>query len=332
MTTAMMNRMTRPLIKRLKGRGVALLMVMAASTVVVGCGGDAPVATDDRGGLFGAPQQMTILVSDPVDEQEAREVRVNIERNRSRPIVFEADDLEGVIEKEYPDGEIIGIHLDYDREKLRYECLVRSGGTVYIVIINPATGEVEEKKEATSYYYTAVITIVNIRVNVRDACDRAQDRIEGDVVEANIEEIEGRPTYVIVLITSDNRYITIYVDAETGKERKVKERKCDDDGNDDDEADDEGDDDSDEEISKGKKCKEKDKKRKGRGHHRHDEGKGHGHYFYCYCDCACDDDAGDGSGDDDDDDDDDDDSGDDEDDDDGDDDDDDDDDETGGDD
>ena len=89
--------------------------------------------------------------------------------------------------------------------------------------------------------------------------------VSGDCVEVNLEEIDGKATYVIVILTQDNRYVTLYIDADSGRERKLKDDgKCSD-----------GDD--------------KHKNKRGRGHYRHGNGKGYGHRWHCHCECTDDD-------------------------------------------
>lgn len=242
----------------------------------------------------------SVVVSEVISESEASEVRANVERNADDTIAVQTREVMEIVLRIFVDGEVLGLHLDYDRDELNYECIVRSGDKVYLVVVDPKTGTVKEQKEVEEYYYTGTVTINVTVVPVRQACDRAQRIVDGDVVEANLEEVEGRPTYIIVIITKENRYVTIYVDAETGKEKKLKDEKCqknkksDDDDDDDkddkydDDDDDDKDDDTGDEVHKGD-C-DKHKNKRGRGHYRHGKGKGYGHYYHCHCECTCDDD------------------------------------------
>lgn len=284
---------------RMSTRGLAMLaasamMMLIATFGFTGCG-DAITDPGDGSGL-GFGSNATIRVSDPVSAQEAAEVRANVRANQNDTVAVEPEEIETIVIRLYPDGEILGIHLDWDRDDLNYEAVVRSGGKVYVVVIDPKTGTVKEKEEVKKYYYSSKIKIKSkVKVKVKEACDRGREIVEdGDVVEANLENIEGEPTYIIIILTQQNTYVTIYIDAETGKEKKLKnEKRCDGKDDDDDDGDDdgEGDDDDEEDISSGK-CEDGDrhKNKKGKGHYRHGKGKGWGHHFHCHCDCECEDD------------------------------------------
>ncbi len=267
---------------RVSSRALPLLLfpILLFAAGLASCGGDVASSLDrDSISPFGQSGTSPAVASDPVDEKEATEVRENIEQNEATPIRLEASDIEKIIRRLHAEAELLGLHLDYDRDKLRYECLVRKGDRVIIIVIDPQTGKVEEEREAEDYYYTTTINVTQINVDVRYACNRAQSRAGGSIVEVNVEEIDGSATYVIVLITRDNRYVTIYIDARTGFERKIKrDKECK-------KKKDE------KEVGKKKKCKHHahgHKHKKGRGHYRHGKGHGYGHGYHCTCDCDCD--------------------------------------------
>lgn len=203
----------------------------------------------------------TVITSDPVSKQEADSVRANAARFWSDSTLFTIDQIIQIIRARYPNCEILGINLNTDQDQRAYEVVVRTGGQVIVVVMNSRNGQVIETKPITNYYYTSVIVINQTFVDCRIIRHRVKVQFEGEVVECNMEEIENRPTYVIVIITRENRYVTIYIDAGTGKERKV---------NDDDDCDDHN---------------GKHKHKKGRGHYRHGKGHGYGHHYHCHCDC-----------------------------------------------
>lgn len=281
----------------LKMIAFSAIMMLAATFGFTGCGDALTDPGDGSGVGFGS--NATVQVSDPVSAQEAQEVRANVRANQDDSIAVEPDEVQTIVIQIYPDAEVLGIHLDYDREELNYECVVRSGGKVYVVVIDPETGEVESEEEIEDYHYTGEVKVKEkVKVKVKDACDRGREIVkDGDVVETNLENVEGQPTYIIVILTQQNTYVTIYIDAETGKERKLKDAdrcsKDDDDDDDDSAGDDDGDDD--EEI-RGGDCGDRHKHKKGRGHYRHGKGKGWGHHYHCDCHCECDDDDDDDGG------------------------------------
>lgn len=209
----------------------------------------------------------TIRISDPVDPAEAASVRSNAQKNAGDTLAIDIDSAIAIALAE-SGGQLLGVNLDYDRDDLNYEVIVRSMGRVYVIVVDPQTGRVEKKEEVENAYYTTVVIVRTIVIKVKEARERARHVARGgDVVECNIEQIDGRPTYVVIIIDNSNRYVTIYIDCETGKERKL-----DDDG----------------------KCsEEKHKNKKGRGHYRHGKGHGYGHHYHCHCDCDNDDDKGD---------------------------------------
>jgi uncharacterized membrane protein YkoI len=212
----------------------------------------------------------TVETSDPVSQQEANEVRSNVAKNANDSIVVQPDEAAETARKEYPNAEVYSVNLDYDRDSVNYECIVKSDGKYYVVVVDPQTGEVIEKKEIdeSRVSHITVIIIRPVQVKVKDAKDKAKKLVNGECVEVNLEEIDGRPTYVIVILTQDNRYVTIYLDGDTGRERKLSDDgKC-------------GGDDSDDDDGDGHKNK------RGRGHYRHGNGKGYGHRWHCHCECT----------------------------------------------
>lgn len=235
-------------------------------TVLASCGDNStgPAPTDGNPPGTNA----TVEVSDPVPAQEAAEVRSNAQRNANDTLVVSMDEVIAIALQQAGGGELMGVTLDYDTEELNYECVVRQGGKVYVVVIDPQTGTVKSKDTTESYYYPQIIVIRPIVVKVKEAKEKAKKYSNGDVVECKLENVEGRPTYIIVIINQENRYVTVYIDAEDGKERKLKnEGRCEDDDND------------------GKK-----KHKRGKGHYRHGKGKGYGHHHHCRCECDDDDD------------------------------------------
>lgn len=249
----------------------ALAACLLTAGVLTGCSDNAasplPPDTDPLG------NNATVQTSDPVSPQEANEVRNNVRKNANDSIIVEPDSAADIARNEYPGCEVYSVNLDYDRDSVNYEVIVKHNGKYYVVEVDPQTGDVIDKHEISEdkVGYVTIIIIRETRVKVKDAKDRAKRMVSGDCVEINLEEVDGRPTYVIVILTQDNRYVTVYVDADSGKERKLKDDgKCTDDDDDDD-----GD---------GHKNK------RGRGHYRHGNGKGYGHKYHCHCECTEDDD------------------------------------------
>ncbi|HVK39244.1 MAG TPA: PepSY domain-containing protein [Candidatus Kapabacteria bacterium] len=249
----------------------ALAACVLTAGVLTGCSDNAasplPPDTDPLG------NNATIQTSDPVSPQEANDVRNNVRKNADDSIAVQPDEAAETARKEYPNAEVYSVNLDYDRDSVNYECIVKSGGKYYVVVIDPQTGEVIDKDEVDEDK-VAYITVIIIRpqtVKVKDAKERAKKVVNGDCVEINLEEVDGRTTYVIVILTQDNRYVTVYIDAESGRERKLKDDgKCSEDDDDDDDGD-------------------KHKNKRGRGHYRHGNGKGYGHKYHCHCECTDDD-------------------------------------------
>lgn len=260
--------------RSLLGAFAACLITAGALT---GCSDNAasplPPDTDPLG------NNATVETSDPVSPQEANEVRTNAQKHANDSIVVQPNDAATTARSEYPGCDVMSVNLDYDRDTLYYEVIVRSNGKYYIVKIDPQSGDVIEKSEldADKVKIINVIIIRQTTVKVKEAKDRATKVIKGDCIEVNLEEIDGRQTYVIIILTSDNRYVTVYVDGETGRERKLNESTtCD-------QKDSDKDSDSD---GPGRKDK------KGRGHYRHGQGKGYGHKYHCHCECTDDDNKG----------------------------------------
>lgn len=241
---------------RMLGRAAAIGGMLSLFAVLAGCSDNAtgPTANDNTPpGSTG-----TVEVSDPVSANEAEAVRVNLLRHSQDTIIITIDQvIQAALQN--GGGELMGVNLDYDNDSLNYECVVRSGGKVYLVVIDPKTGQVKKKEEIQNYYYTTVIVLRQISVNAKDAKDRAKKISDGDVVECNLENIDDDPTYVVVILTRDNRYVTCYIDAKTGKEKKLKnDGKCDGSAQD---------------------------NKRGRGHYRHGNGHGYGHLYHCHCNC-----------------------------------------------
>lgn len=246
-------------------RNAAVFSIFSFCMILAGCSENntGPAPTD------GTPPgtNATIDVSDPVSSQEAAEVRSNSERNESDTLIIPIDQAITIAIQQVGGGELHGVTLDYDSDELNYECVVRQGNKVYVVVIDPQDGRVKKKEEISNHYYRKVIIIRPLVIKIKEAKEKAKKFSDGHVVECNLEDIDDRPTYIIVIITRENRYVTVYIDAEDGKERKLKNNgTCDDDS--------------------GSK-----KHKKGRGHYRHGKGKGYGHHYHCHC--KCDDDGND---------------------------------------
>jgi uncharacterized membrane protein YkoI len=247
------NRFLSPLM------GVLCACMFAATAILSGCADSttAPDANDDNAAVADA----TVNSSDPVAASEADSVRSNIAKNQDDTLTVPIDQVIVIVLGQYPGAELLGVNLNYDSDTLNYECTVRSGGKVYVVRVSPKDGHVVSKEEVTdSSYYDEVIVIRVVTIKVKQAKERGTKVVKGDVVECNLENVEGRPTYVIIILTPDNRYVTVYVDGETGKERKLEDKG---------------------ECHDGDKHKNK----KGRGHYRHGKGHGYGHRYHCHCEC-----------------------------------------------
>lgn len=241
-----------------------MMIAIALTTLLVSCS-DTTTSPDN---VSTSGYDGTVATSDPVNKQEADSVRINAARFWADSTFFTIDQIVRIVHARYPNTEILGINLNVDQEQRVYEVVLRTGGQVIVVVISNDTGQILQTVPITNYYYTSVIVVNQTFVDTRIIRHRVKVQFDGEVVECNLEEIENRPTYVIVIITRENRYITIYVDAETGKGRKIKDEKnC-------------------------SKHGDKHKHKKGRGHYRHGKGHGYGHHYHCHCDCD-DDDHGD---------------------------------------
>lgn len=248
-------------------RSAAVFSIFSLCMVLAGCSenntGPAPTDGNPPG------TNATIDVSDPVSAQEAADVRSNSERNERDSLIIPIDQAITIAIQQAGGGELYGVTLDYDSDELNYECVVRQGNKVYLIVVDPQDGSVKKKEEISNHYYRKVIIIRPIVIKIKEAKEKAKRfSSNGNVVECNLENIDDRPTYIVVILTRENRYLTVYIDAEDGKERKLKnDGTCDDD-------------------SSGSK-----KHKKGRGHYRHGKGKGYGHHYHCHCKCDDDNDT-----------------------------------------
>jgi uncharacterized membrane protein YkoI len=245
----------------------ALAACVMTAGVLTGCSDNAasplPPDSDPLG------NNATVRTSDPVSQQEANEVRTNARANANDTIIVQPHEAAETARGQYPNAQVYSINLDYDRDSVNYEVVVKSNGRYYVVVVDPQTGQVIDKYEIREEQVGSdtVIVVRVVTIKVKEARDRAVRIVNGDCVEINLEEIEGRPTYVIIVLTPDNRYVTLYIDADTGRQRKLKDDgECDDDGDGD-----------------------RHKNKKGRGHYRHGNGKGYGHRYHCHCECTDDD-------------------------------------------
>jgi len=247
--------------------GMMAVGIVMLAVLVGGCSNNAtepPVANDNPVGYPGI-----VTVSDPVSQDEATSVRSNVQKNTADTNEISPDSALAIVRTQNPDAEVLGINLDYDREgDANYECVIRRNGKVYLVVVSRSDGHIVDTSEIQNYYYTTVIVIKEKTVKSKEIKKKYKKEFDGDVVECNLEQIDDRPTYIIVILTHTNRYVTVYVDAETGKERNVK-TDCD------------SDDDA---------HKDDHSHKRGRGHYRHGNGHGYGHNYHCHC--SCDDDNG----------------------------------------
>lgn len=255
----------------------AFAACLLTAGVLAGCSDNAasplPPDTDPLG------NNATVKTSDPVSPQEANEVRTNVRKHANDTIHVQPDSAADIARREYPGGEVYSVNLDFDTDSADYEVVIKQNGRFYVVVIDPQTGAVKEKREISGEQVANIrVIVIHVKhVKVHEARARATSRIRGECVEVNLEEVDGKPTYVIIILTEDNRYVTIYIDAETGKERKLKDDgKC---------GDEDVDSDSDSDSDHGDKHKNK----RGRGHYRHHhdrKGKGYGHKYHCSCECT----------------------------------------------
>lgn len=251
-------------ITQFRSLGMFAFVLMLMASIITGCSD----SSTDPGTPDVDPMaaDASAEVSDPVNQSEGDSVRNNVRRNQADSNVVSIDTTIIIVRNANPGCEVLGVNVDYDSDTLTYDCIIRENGRVYVVKVDAKTGKIKEKKEIANYYYTQVIVIREI-IHVHEARERSRQYVRGDVVEVNLENIDGRPTYVIVVLTRDNRYVTIYIDAENGSGRRVGNGECSG-GHDDDDG-------------HGKK-----KKKHGRGHYRHGKGHGYGHEYRCHCECS----------------------------------------------
>jgi uncharacterized membrane protein YkoI len=240
----------------------AIAACVLTAGVITGCSDNAasplPPDSDPLG------NNATVETSDPVSQPEATDVRNNVRKNANDSIAVEPTEAADKAREEYPGCEVYSVTLDYDADSANYEVVVKQNGKYYIVVVDPQTGDVVDKHEIDEEHvsHITVIVIRPVNIKVKEAREKGKKLVNGDCVESNLEEIDGKPTYVIIILTPDNRYVTLYIDADSGKERKLSdEGKCggDEDGH---------------------------KNKRGRGHYRHGNGKGYGHRWHCHCDCT----------------------------------------------
>ncbi len=231
--------------------------ILSLFAVLAGCSenttGPAPTDTNPPG------TNATVDISDPVSEEEANSVRNNAQRNAADTIIISIDEAITRAIQESGGGELLGVTLDYDRDELNYECVVRNSGKAYLIVIDPRNGTVKKKEQIENFYYPEIIIIRPIVVKIKQAKEQAKKFTKGDVIECNLENVDGRITYIVIILSPERRYVTLYIDAETGRERKLEDNG---------------------------RCKEEKKKNKrSRGHYRYGKGYGYGHHHHCYCNC-----------------------------------------------
>lgn len=208
------------------------------------------------------PQPMSVLYSEPIATIEADSVRGAVGRTSQDTNIIATSQAAQTAQAEYPGSDMLGINLNYDTEdSLVYECVVRHEARYYVVVINPYTGTVVRSTQTDSAYYNEIIVPHLIVFDVRAIIRQIRTLMPNAMtVECNMEQIENRPTYVVIMLTGDNRYAILFIDAQTGKERRLTfDGYCNDD--------------------------DKHKNKKGKGHYRHGKGHGYGHYYHCNCDC-----------------------------------------------
>lgn len=199
----------------------------------------------------------TVQVSDPVPADEAASVQSNVQTTSRDTTIISPQQAAAIAQSQNPSAQLVGVNLDYDQSTLVYECILRSSGRTQLVLIDPKTGAVLGKSDIANAYYTTVLVINPTFIQINEVRRKTQQMTGGTMVESNLEQIDGRPTYVVILLNSDRRYVTLYLDAESGHERKIS--------------------DEDPTIGSGDLHKNK----RGRGHYRHGKGHGYGHNFHC---------------------------------------------------
>lgn len=244
------------------GLGSTLAMGMIAlSALLTGCSDNSTDPTPSDSNPPGS--NATVQVSDPVPADEAASVRTNVQKTSQDTIVITVQQAASTAATTQPGAQVLGVNLDFDRNDLAYECLLRKNGRIILVVVDPKSGAVKSQTDVANAYYTSILVISPTFIHVKDAKQRATQVVGNSVVvENNLEQVDNRPTYVIVLLDNSNRYVTVYVDAETGRERKI----------------------SDNDECEGEGSGDTHKKHKGRGHYRHGKGNGYGHHFHCLFD------------------------------------------------
>ena len=255
-------------ISQFRSLGVFAFILMLTASLVTGCSDNTtdPASPD----IDPLAADASAEVGDTVTRAEADSVRTNVQRNQADTNIVGVDSCISTVQAENPGCEVLGVNMDYDSDTLTYQVIIRENGKTYVVTCDPKTGKTKEKKEVDNAYYTETIVITRVIhvIHVNEARERSRQYVRGEVVEVNLENIDARPTYVIVILTRDNRYVTIYVDAENGSGRRVSETgDCASVGDNDDNG-------------HGQK-----KKKHGRGHYRHGNGHGYGHRYHCHCSC-----------------------------------------------
>ncbi len=250
--------------RRLSGllmAGLVAVTMFLGTTIFTGCADNTvePASSDTT--PVGFPG--TVKISDPVSGDEANSVRTNVERNSADTNIISPSDVVVVVLNQNPGAEVLGVNYDFDRDSsATYECVIRQNGKVYVIVVSPNDGKVIEKKEIHEYYYPTVIVIKPTTIKIKEVREKAKKELKGDVVEINLEQIDDQATYVVIILVSTNHYVTVYYDAETGKERKLKDDgECD------------------------KEKEDKHEHKRGKGHYRHGKGHGYGHHYHCHCDC-----------------------------------------------
>ncbi len=256
--------------------GVFAAVLVTLASLVGGCADNSTEPPSSDVDPVGYPG--TVQISDSVSADEAASVRQNVKTNSADSSgAISSEEAADAVVKEHPDAEILGVNLDYDRSgPANYEVVIRENGKVYVVIVDRKNGNIVETSEIDNYKYSRTVIIKKHYIKCKDVEKKVRDQFKGDVVEVNLEDVEDRATYIIIILTRENRYVTVYIDAEDGRERKLKNNgDCDDD--------DHGD---------------KHKNKRGRGHYRHGKGHGYGHHYHCDCQCDDDDDDNGNPGDD----------------------------------
>jgi uncharacterized membrane protein YkoI len=230
--------------------------MIALGSFITGCSDSAT----DPGQSTNTPpaSDATVEVSDPVSAGEANSVRQNVQQTSQDSVVITPQQAATTASAGNAGATVLGVNLDYDQNVLAYEVIIRTGNRIRLVVIDPKTGQIRQQTDIANAYYITILVLTPNVIRPSDASNDAKHLVDSSVVvENNLEQIDGRPTYVVILLRSDNRYVTIYLDAETGKQRKISDK---------DDCDGEGDTHA---------------NHRGRGHYRHGNGHGYGHHFHC---------------------------------------------------